>query len=32
MDVVNIGVLTESLLSTLFCYFLILLTPNKPNQ
>ena len=32
MDGVKIGVLTGSLLSTLFGYFLILLTPNKPNQ
>ena len=32
MDVVKIGVLTGSLLSTLFGYFLILLTPNKPKQ
>ena len=31
MDGVKIGVLTGSLLSTLFGYFLILLTPNKPN-
>ena len=31
-DGVKIGVLTGSLLSTLFGYFLILLTPNKPNQ
>ena len=30
MDGVKIGVLTGSLLSTLFGYFLILLTPNKP--
>ena len=29
MDGVKIGVLTGSLLSTLFGYFLILLTPNK---
>ena len=32
MDGVKIGVLTGSLLSTLFGYFLILLTPNKPNK
>ena len=32
MDGVKIGVLTGSLLSTLFGYFLILLTPNKPKQ
>ncbi len=32
MDGVKIGVLTGSLLSTLFGYFLILLTPNKPSQ
>jgi NhaA family Na+:H+ antiporter len=32
MDGVKIGVLTGSLLSTLFGYFLILLTPNKPNS
>ncbi len=32
MDGVKIGVLTGSLLSTVFGYFLILLTPNKPNQ
>jgi NhaA family Na+:H+ antiporter len=32
IDGVKIGVLTGSLLSTLFGYFLILLTPNKPNQ
>ena len=32
MDGVKIGVLTGSLLSTLFGYFLILLTPNKPDQ
>ena len=32
MDGVKIGVLTGSLLSTIFGYFLILLTPNKPNQ
>jgi NhaA family Na+:H+ antiporter len=32
MDGVKIGVLTGSLLSTLFGYFLILLTPNKLNQ
>ena len=32
MDGVKIGVLTGSLLSTLFGYLLILLTPNKPNQ
>jgi len=31
MDGVKIGVLTGSLLSTLFGYFLILLTPNKPS-
>ena len=31
-DGVKIGVLTGSLLSTLFGYFLILLTPNKPNK
>ena len=30
MDGVKIGVLTGSLLSTLFGYFLILLTPNRP--
>ena len=28
----GVGVLTGSLLSTLFGYFLILLTPNKPNK
>ena len=32
MDGVKIGVLTGSLLSTLFGYFLILLTPNKPKK
>ena len=32
MDGVKIGVLTGSLLSTLFGYFLILLTPNKPSK
>ena len=32
MDGVKIGVLTGSLLSTLFGYFLILLTPNKPGK
>jgi NhaA family Na+:H+ antiporter len=32
IDGVKIGVLTGSLLSTLFGYFLILLTPNKPKQ
>jgi len=32
MDGVKIGVLTGSLLSTLFGYFLILLTPNKANK
>ena len=32
MDGVKIGVLTGSLLSTLFGYFLILLTPNKPKR
>ncbi len=32
MDGVKIGVLTGSLLSTLFGYFLILLTPNKPRK
>ena len=32
IDGVKIGVLTGSLLSTLFGYFLILLTPNKPNK
>ncbi len=32
MDGVKIGVLTGSLLSTLFGYFLILLTPNKPKS
>ena len=32
MDGVKIGVLTGSLLSTLTGYFLILLTPNKPNK
>ena len=32
MDGVKIGVLTGSLLSTLFGYFLILLTPNRPNK
>ncbi len=32
MDGVKIGVLTGSLLSTLFGYFLILLTPNKSNK
>ncbi|MBD1142916.1 Na+/H+ antiporter NhaA [Pelagibacterales bacterium SAG-MED35] len=32
MDGVKIGVLTGSLLSTLFGYFLILLTPNRPNS
>ena len=32
MDGVKIGVLTGTLLSTLFGYFLILLTPNKPKK
>ena len=32
MDGVKIGVLTGSLLSTLFGYFLILLTPNRPKS
>ena len=32
IDGVKIGVLTGSLLSTLFGYFLILLTPNKPSK
>ena len=32
MDGVKIGVLTGSLLSTLFGYFLILLTPNRPKK
>ena len=32
MDGVKIGVLTGSLLSTIFGYFLILLTPNKPSK
>ena len=32
MDGVKIGVLTGSLLSTLFGYFLILFTPNKPSK
>ncbi len=32
MDGVKIGVLTGSLLSTLFGYFLILLTPNRPKN
>ena len=32
MDGVKIGVLTGSLLSTLFGYFLILLTPNRPRS
>ena len=32
LDGVKIGVLTGSLLSTLFGYFLILLTPNKPSK
>ena len=32
MDGVKIGVLTGSLLSTLFGYFLILLTPNRPSK
>ena len=32
MDGVKIGVLTGSLLSTIFGYFLILLTPNKPGK
>ncbi|WP_440676899.1 Na+/H+ antiporter NhaA [Candidatus Pelagibacter sp. HIMB1587] len=32
IDGVKIGVLTGSLLSTLFGYFLILLTPNKPKK
>ena len=32
MDGVKIGVLTGSLLSTLFGYFLILLTPNSPKK
>ena len=32
MDGVKIGVLTGSLLSTLLGYFLILLTPNRPNK
>ena len=32
MDGVKIGVLTGSLLPTLFGYFLILLTPNKPKK
>jgi len=32
MDGVKIGVLTGSLLSTVFGYFLILLTPNKPKK
>ena len=32
MDGVKIGVLTGSLLSTLFGYFLILLTPNRPKD
>jgi NhaA family Na+:H+ antiporter len=32
IDGVKIGVLTGSLLSTIFGYFLILLTPNKPSK